>query len=384
MLIMEKIDIGNSELKYEQALNSLTDLSKRNEKLIRDFIDANALGKTSIKVSRKKSAGVKSRTKNIYLLKIAVRLLKKDLDKVTEKNMEKFVRSLDDNKVKKLGGDNYAEQTKANIKKVLIMFLRYTLKDKDKYEKLTDWISTDFQKKEIPALEEKEIDHLLRGCNTLKQKVLVALLFDSGARIEEFLNIRLADIIDVQDANMPYFRITIREEYSKTQGRTIGLFWNKSYEILKSWLEMHPTKEDKSSQLYPSTYAGTRKLLGKLGERTLKKRVNPHLMRHSSATYYAGQSMDYFQLCKRYGWSIGSQVPQRYIDRSGIKEKEFLGKIEEKKLSELQKEIQQFQNREKIMKEEAENVREDYISLKKSVGVLEKYFEQQQKKKIKT
>lgn len=349
---MEKIDINDSEKRYQQSLDSLKQLSKRNEKLIRDFINANALGKTTLKPSRKVSAGVRARTKNIYLLKVAVKILKKDLDKLSEKDMEKFVKTLDDNKIKKLGGKNYSEQTKANVKKVLIMFLRYTLKDNKKYEKLTDWIATDFKKKEIPALMEDEVNTLLRGCNTLKQKVLIAVLFDSGARIEEFLNIRLGDIIEVRDGDMPYFRITIKEEYSKTKGRTLGLFWEKTYEILKDWLETHLTKNDLSSQLYPSTYAGTRKLLTKLGQRVLKKRVNPHLMRHSSATYYAGQGMDYFQLCKRYGWVIGSKVPQQYIDKSGIKEKEFLGKLENNKISDLQKEIQKLKSREKIMKEE--------------------------------
>ena len=94
--------------------------------------------------------------------------------------------------------------------------------------------------------------------------------------------------------------------------------WKETTPLIKDWIQ------DKGADdfFYDSTYDGVRMLLKKLGQRALKKKVNAHLFRHSSATYYAGQGMDYFQLCKRYGWAIGSNVPQIYIDRSGIKDKE--------------------------------------------------------------
>ena len=45
----------------------------------------------------------------------------------------------------------------------------------------------------------------------------------------------------------------------------------------------------------------------------------PHLLRHASATYWANK-LPYFKFCKRFGWTMTSGMPQRYIDRAGVDE----------------------------------------------------------------
>ncbi len=57
----------------------------------------------------------------------------------------------------------------------------------------------------------------------------MALLFDSGARAEEFLNIRYEDIEIPEKDN--FVRLTLKEEYSKTKGRVISLYWKHSLEL---------------------------------------------------------------------------------------------------------------------------------------------------------
>jgi len=59
--------------------------------------------------------------------------------------------------------------------------------------------------------------------------------------------------------------------------------------------------------------------LYRLGRRTLDRRVYPHLLRHSSATYWAAR-LPYFQFCKRFGWKMNSPMPERYIDKHGLHE----------------------------------------------------------------
>jgi len=367
---MDKIDIHNSEKEYDQALVLLKEqTSKGNYKIIKDYLDASAIGKTARKNASKKQVSIRGRLKNLYLLKTVVKFLDKELDKLNQTDMEKLIRALNENKIKKENKQNYSEQTKANIKKTLIQFLRYTLNDAKKYAELTDWIETSFKKKEISALSEQEIKKLLGKCYTLQQKVLISLLFDSGARIEEFLNLRLSDVIEVK-GDVSYYKITIRTETSKTNGRTIGLFWKPTTEILSQWLEEHPNKHNLSSSLFPSTYDGVRKVLHKIGKRALGKSVNPHLFRHSSATYYASQSLDYFQMCKRYGWSIGSSMPHTYIDRSGIKEKEFAEKVinnNVKDLNEKYEKIVRERNSDKERMKDFEDELEDLRGLVKQL-----------------
>lgn len=349
---MDKIDIHHSEKNYNEALELLKkDVSKKNYILIKEYLDASAIGKAAQKNARRKQVGIRARLKNLYLLKVAVKFFKKDLNTLKEADMEQFIKALNENSIKKNDGRSYSEQTKANIKKTLIIFLRYTLKDSVLFAKMTDWIETSYKKKEIPALTESEIKTILSKCITSHQKALVAVLFDSGARIEEFMNIRLGDLTLVA-GELPYYKVLIREEFSKTAGRNIGLFWKPTTEIIKQYLEEHPERNNLSAPFFPSSYDGIRALLHKLGKRALGKTINPHLFRHSSATYYAGNGTDYFQLCRRYGWRIGSNMPHNYIDRSGINEKEMKEKFIDTNIKDLNEELARIKRERAIEREQ--------------------------------
>jgi integrase len=341
---MEKIDIHNSDETYTKCLGVMRkQLPKVNANLIEEYLEASAIGKTQ---KQKKQAGLRVRIRNLYLLKTIALYLKKPLDKITEKEMEKFIKDLNENKLHKQNGEAYSEQVKANLKIVYVSFLRWALKENAEFHKLTSWISTAFKKKEVMELSEDEVKEMLKKCVTPWQKVLIAVMFDSGARIEEFLNIRVEDLTEVK-SDVPYFKVQIRNEFSKTDGRVVSLLWRETTPILRGWLEECPNKDKMQAQLFPSTYDGVRKTLTKIGKRALKKNVNPHLFRHSSATYYAGRGVDYFQLCKRYGWRVGSDVPNNYIHKSGIKDKEVVEKFKRETIEDLEKEIDRFKESDK-------------------------------------
>lgn len=335
---MDKIDIHNSKEVYIRAIKKLKeDLSPSNYKLIFDYLEASSIGKTAKLNSPKKQVGVRGRTKNLYLLKAIARFFNKTLISVNEKDMERLIRALNENKFKKSNKEKFSEKTKSNMKMCFISFLRYYLSE-EKYLRLTSWIETRCKEKEIPALEESEIKKLISGCPDLKHRLLISLLFATGARIEEFLNIRHEDIIEV-GGEVPYYKITLKNEFSKTKGRTFSILWTKANDLLREWLEENPPL-NLSDPLYSSTYDAIRIFIKRLGKRTIKKDINPHLFRHSSATYDANKGMDYFQLCKKYGWEIGSKQPHRYIDRAGIKEKEQVDKFKTETLRGVQDQLE--------------------------------------------
>lgn len=364
---MEKIDIHNTKENYSEAVEFLKkDVSNHNFNLILKYLEASAIGKTARKNANKKQVGLRARLKNLYLLKICSHYFNKDLDKINNKDMENFIRDLNENKIKKMNKESYSEQTKANIKVTLINFLRYSIEDKNKVATLTDWISTNYKKKEIQALSEEDIKKMLSKCFTIQQKALIAVLFDLGCRIEEGLNIRLSDVTEVK-GDIPYYKILIRTEFSKTQGRNVSLFWKPTTEILRLYLEEHPHKE-MNSPLFENTYDGVRKLLAKIGKRALGKPINAHLLRHSSATFYAGLGTDYFQLCKRYGWSIGSTMPNTYIDRSGIKEKEQADKFINSNIKDLNEKLEREQREKNKMKEEIRELRELWLKVESKIN----------------
>ena len=72
-------------------------------------------------------------------------------------------------------------------------------------------------------------------------------------------------------------------------------------------------------QLFPMSETATRLMVGRAGRRALGKRVYPHLLRHASATYWSNK-LPHFRFCKRFGWTMTSKMPQRYIDREGVDE----------------------------------------------------------------
>jgi integrase len=347
---MDKIDIHNSEERYKLALKLLeTDLGKDNSELIKDYLDANSIGKTARKGRSRRQAGTRGLMKSLYVLKLSANYFKKNLKEITVPEMENYIRDMNSNKLIKHNGKPYAESTKSLTKKILIAFLRYHIGEGENFSKLTDWIETAEKKKETPALSEKEVEKMLEYCNNLQQSFMVGILFDCGCRIEEFLNIRLEDVTEVT-GDVPYYRVILRQEFSKTKGRTVSLLWKHSHNLMKRWIE-HRGEIKQEEPLFPLNYDNTRITLTRIGKRALNKRVYPHLMRHSSATYYASKRFTYAQLCKRYGWSIGSSVPQRYIDMSGIEEERAVKEFKQENIEGFKDELAKLTNALKIEKD---------------------------------
>ena len=355
---MDKIDIHNSEKAYEQAISKLKEdknILPANSKLIIKFLEDSAIGKTASRKARIKSVGVRGRLKNLYLLKVVAFYFKnKPLNSLSIKDIEKLIKDIDSNKIKKHDDTKYSEQTKSNIKKTLILFLRWTHGETSKkFLDMTSWIDTRFKKKTIDYFEEKEIKEILKKCNTIKQKVLVCCLFDGGFRIEEFLNIRNSDVALIE-GNAPYYRFKIRNEYSKTNGRDVPMFWGLSYELIKEFIDTRKYEADKP--FFESTYNGVRMMLKKIGKRAIKE-IHAHKLRRSSAFFYANKGYNDFQINKRYGWAPGSDVGGKYyIEQSkiDIEEDKQKKEYEDLKLDELNEALKKQEENNRFLKQESE------------------------------
>jgi integrase/recombinase XerD len=65
------------------------------------------------------------------------------------------------------------------------------------------------------------------------------------------------------------------------------------------------------------THAAITKLMKQATERSgLKKRIHPHLFRHSRASYLASKGLSEAQLCFIFGWALGSKQVRTYIHLS--------------------------------------------------------------------
>lgn len=73
--------------------------------------------------------------------------------------------------------------------------------------------------------------------------------------------------------------------------------------------------------------------------------------------------MSHFQLCYRYGWSMASKMPNRYLNREGIFEQETTKIIQTNDISNLEKQNQ-------LLKEEISHIKESNQGLSSEFNQL--------------
>ena len=95
--------------------------------------------------------------------------------------------------------------------------------------------------------------------------------------------------------------------------------------------------------------------ISNLAEKVLKKHVNLHMLRHSSATYWAPR-MNRYQLCAKYGWTFSSNMPDRYIERKGIIFDQIAEKGDVDQTTKLQKENRQLMEKMETLEREYRKV----------------------------
>ncbi|RLE91087.1 MAG: hypothetical protein DRN04_13595, partial [Thermoprotei archaeon] len=141
-------------------------------------------------------------------------------------------------------------------------------------------------------------------------KTILAIAYETGARISEILSLRLRDIEDRKD----YIKIHIRN--SKSEQRVVYLVEYRK--ILLEWLKQHAFKNNPNEYLFyaPRTYKrpmlksdiymALRRVKRKLG---IRIRITPHLLRHLRATelYYKFRLKEK-EIMKLMGWRTRTMI----------------------------------------------------------------------------
>lgn len=340
----EKIDIQKAEERYSILLPKIKhdeSILPENRKIILRFLRDAELGKT-IRHAEKKKIGYGRLLRVHGILKLmSTHWFQKPFTQVTTHDMEMFVLKLEKGRIHSKRGKPYTIETQKTIKKFIRKFYKWLLGDGITYPELVAWIDTSGRIPEISAPKREEVEELVSMAGSARNKAIIKLLFDSGARIEEFLNLRIGDL----DWKGEYYMIRI--QHSKTKPRTVSV--PLSTTELNAWLEEHPDRKNPKAFLFDVHYHSVVMMLKRLGKKVLKKNITPHRLRHSSATYYAN-ILKHYQFCYRYGWSMSSKSPARYIDRNGIYEQETAEVV---KVDEIKK-----------FKKENERMKEDFTILK--------------------
>jgi len=284
-------------------------ISEKNKKLILEFRDFCSLN----------GIGMPRMIRYLGVLKDWAILLEIDFDKATKEDIMKSVRIVQEN-------ENYAAWTKATYKIMLKRFYKWLKNSGDDHPEEVKWIKTNIKRTEkmLPAngdlITEKEVKKLVGTAEHPRDKAFVSLLYESGARIGELASLQIKDVkFDEYGA--------ILHVTGKTGPRPIRIIFSTPHLI--AWLQSHPLKEDKNAPLWINIgttrhnsamkYSAVRQLLRKLFLKAgIKKRFNPHMFRHSRATFLADHLTE-FQMNQYFGWIQGSAMPATYVHMSGKK-----------------------------------------------------------------
>jgi site-specific recombinase XerD len=158
-----------------------------------------------------------------------------------------------------------------------------------------------FKVTNIPAIDQKvpdilsedEVRALIDGIKDIRDKAIVALLYDCALRVGELVNLNYSDV-DMEN------RLLILEHRKKNRAPQAVPFSKKSKEILERYFEERE-KRGFSKKIYPELFvggvngrlsvAGIRYNLKRYGQRILGKPVHPHQLRHSRASHLRDKGM---------------------------------------------------------------------------------------------
>jgi len=223
--------------------------------------------------------------------------------------------------VQQIERKQYKSWTKHDYKLAIKKFFKF-LKGTEDYPDEVRWLRLNLDSSSHLLPEElltiEDVTRMARVATHPRDKALILTLYESGCRIGEILSLKLKNIrFDEYGAIM-----TVD---GKTGMRRIRII--ASVPVLATWIDNHPLKENPDSPLwiclshrhrnsiikYPVAVQLLKKYAKDAG---LKKRIYPHLFRHSRATFLANHLTE-AQLKQLFGWVQGSDVASTYVHLSG-------------------------------------------------------------------
>lgn len=95
-------------------------------------------------------------------------------------------------------------------------------------------------------LTPEEIEHLIDSAFTLRDKALISVFYETGARIGELEEVQIKHIV------FDEYGAIITLPKGKKGARTNRIIYAAGY--LRQWLDIHPLKEDRSAWIWASTW----------------------------------------------------------------------------------------------------------------------------------
>jgi site-specific recombinase XerD len=290
VICMADFDVHKINRRMEQALEKLEEcnVSDEDKRLILEFRDdAISKGLTKTRI-----------LKYINVLQKLSELLEVSFIRAEKKDLLRLLRNVE--------SSGYSEWTKHDYKVIIKRFYKW-LNGGEEYPEKVKWIKTTFnsRNKKLPEdlLTCEDVKKIINAADHIRDKALVSLLYESGCRISEILTMRIKSV------NFDKYGAMIVVS-GKKGPRRIPVVSSVPY--LAAWHEIHPLRDNREAPLWVSIgtrgrnevieYQNTRQLIARLAKKAgVKKKVNPHIFRHSRATYLANHFTE-AQMNHYFGW----------------------------------------------------------------------------------
>jgi len=304
-----KVDIKNSARRLESRLETLRKdktVLPVNKKTIVEF--DSYLGSIGI--------GNLRRLKYLHALSWLSRSVKKSFSKITKEDLVALVG--------KVEASNLRQWTKVDRRITVKRFFKWFRGNDEEYPPEVKWMKCHMKERLVKMpeelLSEEDIKNLADACAKPRDKAFIQILYESGCRSSELLTVQLKNVeFDEYGAVM---RVT-----GKTGDRRVRII--ASSPALATWMDFHPFKDDSQAYLWsknkclkyndrtPFSPSYARKLLQEAAKAAgIKKRIYPHLFRHSRATNLANKLTE-AQMKEYFGWVQGSNMASVYVHLSG-------------------------------------------------------------------
>jgi site-specific recombinase XerD len=199
---------------------------------------------------------------------------------------------------------SYIEMNKALLKKFFIWMGKEKFVDDLKVRVITQKL------RRADILSPEDIDKLIEASPDNQWKALIALMFESGARISEILELQVKDIEETTQG----MKIFIHAKKTGDDFRPCLCLLSGQY-IRNHILYPRLKKDSKLFNMGKSTIQQNIKKIGK--EAGIEKPVNPHAFRHASATYMVRKGYSEPIIRAKHGWTGDSKMIARYVSIDG-------------------------------------------------------------------
>jgi len=270
--------------------------------------------------------GRKPSTRVMHITTIAnlAQMAGKAFLKMEEKDIIPFVASIERKK-------GMSPETKNTYKQALITFFKWIHGSKRDWPKCVEFIEFNGKgrkKTSDDLLTREEVYKMVEACDHPRDRALITTMYESSCRRGEIISCRVKHLRFNGDHAVIVFPedSVSRTGRAKTGSYEALLFDAAPY--LKAYMDYHPERSNPEAPLFISIAKqdygkalendGVYQMIRKAAKRAgIRKRVYPHLLRHSISTEWAKQGYTTQEINIRSGRAQNSREADTYIHLSG-------------------------------------------------------------------